>query len=179
MDGPAVFLAGERLNYMKKKFWVYVLISEINGSYYVGQTNDLGNRLEKHNQGECSYTKRYRPWKILYQESIDSRSNAFKREQFFKSGAGRKIIKETIALWCNGSTPPFGGVSLGSNPSGAGIKFKEIDKFGWESEEEKLSRSMKISPKKKMEWLQQMHDFLLATATPERKRIFWKLRERR
>ncbi len=48
--------------------------------------------------------------------------------------------------------------------------------FGWESEEEKLLRYMKISPKKKMEWLQKMHDFLLATATPARRKIFWKLR---
>jgi len=48
--------------------------------------------------------------------------------------------------------------------------------FGWESEEEKLSRYIKISPKKKMEWLQAMHDFLLTTATPERRKIFWKFR---
>ena len=48
--------------------------------------------------------------------------------------------------------------------------------FGWESEEEKILRYMKISPKKKMEWLQKMHDFLLTTATPERRKIFWKLR---
>ena len=48
--------------------------------------------------------------------------------------------------------------------------------FGWESEEEKLLRYMKIPVKKKMEWLQAMHDFTLAMATPERKKIFWKLR---
>ena len=48
--------------------------------------------------------------------------------------------------------------------------------FGWESEEGKLLRYMKISPKRKMEWLQKMHDFLLATATPERRKIFWKMR---
>ncbi|MDP2929935.1 MAG: hypothetical protein Q8O01_07770 [Candidatus Omnitrophota bacterium] len=48
--------------------------------------------------------------------------------------------------------------------------------FGWDTEEEKLLRHMKIPPKKKMEWLQKMHDLLLATATSERKKIFWKLR---
>jgi len=48
--------------------------------------------------------------------------------------------------------------------------------FGWESEEEKLVRSIKINPRKKMEWLQEMHDMLLATATRERRKIFWKLR---
>ena len=48
--------------------------------------------------------------------------------------------------------------------------------FGWESEDEKLSRYMKISPKKKLEWLQKMYEFTLATATLERKKIFLKLR---
>ena len=48
--------------------------------------------------------------------------------------------------------------------------------FGWESAEEKLSRYMKLPAKKKMEWLQKMHEFTLAMASPERKEMFWKLR---
>jgi len=47
---------------------------------------------------------------------------------------------------------------------------------GWENEEEKILRYMKIPPKKKMEWLQKMHDLLLATATPKRRKIFWRSR---
>ena len=49
-------------------------------------------------------------------------------------------------------------------------------KFGWESEKEKIRRSMRIPPKKKMEWLQAMHDLLLATADRKRREIFRKLR---
>lgn len=48
--------------------------------------------------------------------------------------------------------------------------------FGWESEDEKLSRYMKIPAKKKLEWLQAMHEFTLVMASPERKKMFWKLR---
>ena len=48
--------------------------------------------------------------------------------------------------------------------------------FGWETEKERILRYIKVSPKKKMEWLKEMHDFLLATATPQRRKIFWKLR---
>ena len=48
--------------------------------------------------------------------------------------------------------------------------------FGRESEKEKIRRSMNVPPKKKMEWLQAMHELLLATATPKRRRLFWKLR---
>lgn len=48
--------------------------------------------------------------------------------------------------------------------------------FGWASEEERILRYIRIPAKKKLEWLQKMHDFLVTTATPERKKIFWKLR---
>jgi len=49
--------------------------------------------------------------------------------------------------------------------------------FGWETQEEKLMRYMKISAKKKLEWLWKMHEFTLAAATKKRRAIFWKLRE--
>ena len=48
--------------------------------------------------------------------------------------------------------------------------------FGWESEEEKIVRYMRNTPKNKLEWLQKMHKLLLSTTTPERKKVFWKLR---
>jgi hypothetical protein len=32
--------------------------------------------------------------------------------------------------------------------------------FKWETERERTLRLMKISPRRKLEWLQQMHDFL-------------------
>ncbi len=32
--------------------------------------------------------------------------------------------------------------------------------FKWESEEERLLRFMKVSPKKKLEWLRQMNEFI-------------------
>ncbi len=32
-------------------------------------------------------------------------------------------------------------------------------KFCWETEEERLKRFMKISPKKKLEWLRRMNEF--------------------
>lgn len=49
--------------------------------------------------------------------------------------------------------------------------------FQWESQEERLLRFMRISPKKKLEWLQQMHEFMCLASTKKRKNIFWKLRE--
>ena len=49
----------------------------------------------------------------------------------------------------------------------------------WESKKERLSRFMKIPAKKKLEWLQAMHEFSLRFYSQETKRNFWKLRQRR
>ncbi len=49
--------------------------------------------------------------------------------------------------------------------------------FKWESPEERLSKFMGIAPKKKLEWLQEMHDFLCKALTKKQKRLYYKLRE--
>jgi hypothetical protein len=52
--------------------------------------------------------------------------------------------------------------------------------FKWESEKQRLSKFMGISPKKKLEWLQEMHDFLCsAIITKKQRRNFYRLRESR
>ena len=49
----------------------------------------------------------------------------------------------------------------------------------WETEEEKLIRFMKIPPKKKLEWLYQMHQLLTKAWTKKKKHDYFKLREAR
>ncbi len=49
--------------------------------------------------------------------------------------------------------------------------------FKWESEKEKLVRSMKTSPKKKLEWLRQMNEFSQKYTPPKNKKIRTKLRK--
>jgi len=51
--------------------------------------------------------------------------------------------------------------------------------FKWATEKERLSRFMKISPKKKLEWLQQMHEFIVKASSKRDKLIRWKLRDNR
>ena len=51
--------------------------------------------------------------------------------------------------------------------------------FKWESQEERLSKFMGIAPKKKLEWLRQMHDFLRKTLTKKQRRVYYRLRETR
>lgn len=52
--------------------------------------------------------------------------------------------------------------------------------FGtWETQRERLTRFMKISPKKKMEWLRQMNEFTLATSSKKTMAIRRKLKAQR
>jgi len=49
--------------------------------------------------------------------------------------------------------------------------------FKWENEEERLLRFMKIPPKKKLEWLRQMNEFIVKCSSKRSKLIRWKLRK--
>jgi hypothetical protein len=51
--------------------------------------------------------------------------------------------------------------------------------FRWETEDERLLRSMKIPPKKKLEWLREMQEFMEKCSTKRTMRIRKKLRETR
>lgn len=63
-------------------------------------------------------------------------------------------------------------------------KFKKLQKrfkidSKWESQEEKIRYYMSISPKNKLEWLQEMHDFLCKALTKKQRRLYYRLRETR
>jgi len=58
-------------------WFVYILHSEKIDKYYVGITDNLDWRLERHNNGWGKYTKRGIPWKIVYKEMYPTKSGAF------------------------------------------------------------------------------------------------------
>jgi len=63
------------------------------GSYYKGSCEDLQVRLGNHNAGKVRSTKAGRPWVLHYHETFDSRTEARKRELFFKSRSGYRWLK--------------------------------------------------------------------------------------
>ena len=62
-------------------FFVYIIYSEKFDVYYKGFTEDLNSRLEFHNTNKSKYTSGKGPWKLMYHEKFDSRSEAMKREK--------------------------------------------------------------------------------------------------
>ena len=77
-------------------FFVYILKSTFDGSYYVGPTVDIKERLNRHNQGRSTFTKSKRPWCLIYQEKHPNRSSAMKRESQIKNRKSRAYIETLI-----------------------------------------------------------------------------------
>ncbi|MFH0992078.1 MAG: GIY-YIG nuclease family protein [bacterium] len=77
-------------------FTVNILYSDSFNQSYVVQTRDLEARIHRHNDGSVKSTKHYLPWRLIYQEQHATSSEAIKREQWFKSGVGREMIKQLI-----------------------------------------------------------------------------------
>lgn len=49
----------------------------------------------------------------------------------------------------------------------------------YESQKERLLRFMAIPPKKKLEWLAEMHELIRLAYTKKQRKIFYRLRESR
>jgi putative endonuclease len=73
-----------------------VLKSQKDGKLYIGSTGDLEKRIKAHNSGKVRSTKGRRPLILIYNESFLTKTEARKRENFFKSGVGRKELKEKL-----------------------------------------------------------------------------------
>ncbi len=76
------------------KFYAYILFSPKFNKHYFGHTSNLSKRIRDHNEGLSNYTKKSMPWELIYFEEFNSRSEAIKREKFFKSYKGYKWLKQ-------------------------------------------------------------------------------------
>jgi putative endonuclease len=77
-------------------YYTYILQSESTGRFYIGSTDDLERRVAQHNDPEykgSKITKRFKgPWKLVYYENVDSRSQSMVREKQIKGWKSKKMI---------------------------------------------------------------------------------------
>jgi putative endonuclease len=79
------------------EFVVYILYSEKYNKYYTGYTSSIITRFKSHNElSNKGFTKRYRPWIVVYIEFFTTKKEAIIREKFLKSGTGREWIKDKL-----------------------------------------------------------------------------------
>jgi putative endonuclease len=80
-------------------FWVYILRSDNTGVLYVGHTENLPERVDRHNAGTaCRYTRSRGPWQLVYSERHPTRSEAMARERFLKSVSGSREKKRLAGV---------------------------------------------------------------------------------
>jgi len=82
-------------------FYIYVIKSQSSGKIYIGQTNNLELRLQRHNcevkgRSNCYTHKNTGLWEVVYKEEFNSRGEAIKREKKLKSYRGRMFIKAIL-----------------------------------------------------------------------------------
>lgn len=75
-------------------FSVYIIYSKIIDQYYVGHSEDLTDRLYRHNNSGSKATKKAKDWKIVYTESYETRAEASRRESEIKKKKSRNYIEQ-------------------------------------------------------------------------------------
>ena len=75
------------------KIIVYAIKSKVKNYIYVGMTQNLAERIHRHNSGRERTTKPYRPFELIYTEEKSNRVEARKREKYIKSGDGKAFLK--------------------------------------------------------------------------------------
>jgi len=88
-------------------YYVYVIQSVKDLSWYTGYTRDLKKRLEEHNSGRGFSTKHREPWKLIYYEASSDKKDATAREKYLKSGMGKRYLKNRLKCFLNGTQHDF------------------------------------------------------------------------
>jgi putative endonuclease len=76
--------------------YTYILQSQKDSSYYTGSTSDLKSRLEKHNDGEVTYSAKKRPWKLAWYCAFPTKKLAVDFELYLKQGSGFAFARKHL-----------------------------------------------------------------------------------
>jgi putative endonuclease len=77
-------------------YFVYIIASLVNKQYYISQTDNLDNRIERHNNGLNKSTKAYRPWELRWWNEYETRSEAVIIETKLKKLKKREGIRSFV-----------------------------------------------------------------------------------
>ena len=78
--------------------YVYILYSAKSDRFYVGSTNNLNDRIQRHNSGRSKYTKPGGPWELVYSKEYATKADAVKAEMYIKAQKSRNYIDSLIDI---------------------------------------------------------------------------------
>ena len=76
-------------------YYVYILLCS-NNRTYVGCTDNVEARVERHKKGYVLATKGRLPIKLITYVAFTDKYKAFKFEKYLKSGSGRAFLKRRL-----------------------------------------------------------------------------------
>ena len=65
-------------------YYVYIIESVVDGDYYKGFTINYQRRLKQHNEGKSEFTKTKSPWKLVFVQQFESKTEALIHERKLK-----------------------------------------------------------------------------------------------
>jgi len=74
-------------------YYCYILLCS-DKKTYIGGTNDLKDRINRHQKGYVDATKKRLPVKLITYFAFNTEHTAFNFEQYLKSGSGRAFLKK-------------------------------------------------------------------------------------
>lgn len=77
--------------------YVYILRCK-NNHPYIGCTDNLKERLERHNNGYVSATKELRPVKLIWYACFENKYLAFNFEKYLKTCSGRVLLNKRLIV---------------------------------------------------------------------------------
>lgn len=76
-----------------KFYYVYVLESRVKDFTYVGFSENLKERYNRHNNKEVTSTKPYAPFDLIFYEAYKNEKDAKRREEYFKTTKGKVALR--------------------------------------------------------------------------------------
>jgi putative endonuclease len=87
---------------MPVKFhYVYILLSLKDELFYIGYSDDLKQRVIDHNHGKNISTKNRRPLELIFYEAFPTKTDALKRERYFKTSKGKTVLRQMLQNYLN------------------------------------------------------------------------------
>ena len=68
--------------------WYVYILEFSDHSHYTGCTNDLKDRIARHNKGQIHYTKTRHQIKLITYKAFSEKHKAYNFERYLKSGSG-------------------------------------------------------------------------------------------
>lgn len=84
-------------NAANKMHYVYIIQSDSTNRYYIGSTQDLTERIDGHNSGKTTSTRKRGPWKLVYHEEFETKTEALKREREIKRKKSAESIRRILS----------------------------------------------------------------------------------